>query len=64
MTIKWNDLTMKRIVAPIVSLFFLRDATCWIERVCSMARGPIYQQDTRARLARICLLQHTRHIAV
>ena len=64
MTIKWNDLTMKRIVAPIFSLFFLRDATSWIERVCSMARGPLYQQDTRARLARICLLQHTRHIAV
>ena len=36
---------------------FLRDATSWIERVWSMARGPFYQQDTRARLARICLLQ-------
>ena len=24
MTIKWNDLTMKRIVAPIVSLFFFK----------------------------------------
>ena len=25
MTIKWNDLTMKRIVAPIVSLFFFKE---------------------------------------